>query len=63
MYLVSNLPFTREMLQNVATISLYASHNKENLNKPLKTGVCVCMRRKGKVVAVHVMKVCGAIEV
>jgi hypothetical protein len=33
MYLVSNLPFTKEMLQNVASKSLYASHNRENLSK------------------------------
>jgi hypothetical protein len=51
------------MLQNVASKSLYASHNTENLTKPLESGVCSCMRRKGKVVTVHVMKAYGAVEV
>jgi hypothetical protein len=63
MYLVSKWPLTKEMLQNVTSKSLYSSHNMENLTKPLKTGVCSCMRTKGKVVAVHVMKVYGAVEV
>jgi len=43
--------------------SIYTSDNRENLTKPLKTGVCGCMRRKGKVVAVQVMKACEAVEV
>jgi len=63
MYLVSKWPLTKEMLQNVTSKSFYSSHNMENLTKPLKTAVCSCMRRKGKVVAVHVMKVYGAVEV
>ena len=63
MYLVSKWPLTKEMLQNVTSKSLYSSHNMENLTKPLKTAVCNCMRRKVKVVAVHVMKVYGAVEV
>jgi len=41
MYLVSNLPFTKEMLQNVASKSLYASDDRENLIKTLKNGVSV----------------------
>jgi len=62
MYLVSNLPFAKEMLQNVASKSLYASDDTENLIKPLNCTECGCMRRKGKVVAVHVMTACGAVE-
>jgi len=41
MYLVSNWPFTKEMLQNVASKSLYASDDRENLIKTLKNGVSV----------------------
>jgi len=63
MYLVSNWPFTKQMLQNVASKSLYASDDSENLIKPLKSGVSGCMRRKGKVVAVHLMTAYGAVEV
>jgi len=51
------------MLQNVASKSLYASDDRENLIKPLNCADCGCVRRKGKVVAVHDMKACGAAEV
>jgi hypothetical protein len=63
MYLVSKWPFTKEMLQNVASKSLYASDDREKPHQHLESGDCGCMRRKGKVVAVHVMTAYGAVEV
>jgi len=63
MYLVSNWPFTKQMLKNVASKSLYASYDREKLIKRLNCGDCSCKRRKGNVVAVHAMKACGALEV
>ena len=51
------------MLQNVASKSLYASDDRENLIKPLKNGDCCCIRRKAKVVAMHDMTAYGAVEV
>jgi hypothetical protein len=62
MYLVSKWPFTKEMLQNVASKSLYASDDRENLIKPLNSEDFGCMRRKGRVVAVHDFKASGVAE-
>jgi hypothetical protein len=35
----------------------------KTLIKPVNCGECGCLRRKGKVVAVHAIKVSGAVEV
>jgi hypothetical protein len=51
------------MLQNVASKSLYASDDRENLIKPLNCADFGCMGRKGRFVAVHDFKASGAAEV
>jgi hypothetical protein len=35
----------------------------KNLIKPLESGDCACMRRKSKVVAMHIMTAYGTVEV
>ena len=63
MYLVSKWQFTKKCYKMLPVSHSVHQTIGKNLIKPLKSGDCGCMRRKAKVVAVHVMTAYGAVEV
>ena len=63
MYLVSKWPFTKEMLQNVASKSLYASDDREKPHQTPQKWRLWLYEKKAIVVAMHVMTGYGAAEV